>query len=318
MAPITVATKFGTSNTVDSFTVIGAGPYLADFSPQIGTPGTEVSLDGAHFLGVTNVSFGTRRGTNLFKQSDIRILVDAPPGVETSRISVSSPLGRHTNSAYFYVPPVITGFTPGNGRAGTNVTITGTNFLGTIRVLIGGQSATILASTNNYSLLVAAPPGASSGVVRVDAPAGPALSASNFNYLPLITSFTPQAGVPGTVVTLSGANLNEGFVRVSLNGITAPTNGPPSAGSVTVKVPAGVFTGPFSITTSNGSFTTTSPFHLPPGIAQFSPTNSPPGSTVTITGTNLLGATNVSFNGLSAAFTPPTAHTQCWRKCLPG
>src|SRR5881409_3745713 len=48
---------------------------------------------------------------------------------------------------------------------------------------------------------------------------------------------------------------------------------------------------------------------LPISINSFTPTNSAPGTTVTITGQNLLGATNVSFNGATANFTPPVTNT---------
>ncbi len=41
-----------------------------------------------------------------------------------------------------------------------------------------------------------------------------------------------------------------------------------------------------------------------PSIVGFTPTSGPVGTTVTISGTNLAGATGVTFNGISAAFTP--------------
>jgi uncharacterized repeat protein (TIGR01451 family) len=85
-----------------------------------------------------------------------------------------------------------------------------------------------------------------------------------------------------------------------------------------VKVPSGTFSGPISLTTSNGTFTTTNIFYLPPGITRFSPTNSEPDSVVTIVGTNLLGVTNVLFNGIPATFTPPVTHTQLLAKVPAG
>ena len=48
----------------------------------------------------------------------------------------------------------------------------------------------------------------------------------------------------------------------------------------------------------------------PPTISSFAPASGPVGSSVTITGTNLTGATAVSFNGTSAASFTVTSSTQ--------
>lgn len=308
--PISVTTTFGSSNTPFSFVVIGAGPYIAGFSPNKGAAGTPVFVEGAQFSQVTNVLFGKLKGNNLFVQSDMTLLVDAPQGVITSHLVAEGRNGKHTNSAYFYVPPVITGFSPTNGRAGTNLTILGTNFTDTISVLIGGKPATVLAATNNNMLIVAAPEGGPSGPVRVNAPAGAAITTSNFNFQPVITGFTPMAGPTGTVFTVTGHNLNEGFVALKLGGMTAPTNAPAQPDQIVAKVPPGAFTGPLSLTTSNGVFATTNLFYLPPEITSFSPTNTAPGTTVTLKGINFLGTTNVTFGGVPAAFVPATVNTQ--------
>jgi uncharacterized repeat protein (TIGR01451 family) len=52
------------------------------------------------------------------------------------------------------------------------------------------------------------------------------------------------------------------------------------------------------VTTTNGTFTSTTNFFLPATIGGFFPTNTPPGSVVTISGQNLLGTTAVQFGGV--------------------
>src|SRR2546428_8094760 len=47
----------------------------------------------------------------------------------------------------------------------------------------------------------------------------------------------------------------------------------------------------------------------PPTITSFTPTSSPAGTSVTISGTNFTGATGVTFNGTSASFTVSSATT---------
>jgi uncharacterized repeat protein (TIGR01451 family) len=70
------------------------------------------------------------------------------------------------------------------------------------------------------------------------------------------------------------------------------------------QVPAGATTGQISVTTVDGSDTNANLFFLPGTITSFAPTNSGPGSKITITGQNLTGTSAVSFSGTPAsAFT---------------
>ncbi|WP_460503929.1 IPT/TIG domain-containing protein, partial [Hymenobacter agri] len=71
----------------------------------------------------------------------------------------------------------------------------------------------------------------------------------------------------------------------------------------------GATTGPVTVTTPGGTsnslaFTVTIPAST---ITALSPTSGPVGTTVIITGTNLAGATGLTFNGVSAAFTVNSA-----------
>jgi hypothetical protein len=75
-------------------------------------------------------------------------------------------------------------------------------------------------------------------------------------------------------------------------------------GTVSVTIPANAQTGVISITTPGGTansgrtvFTVLPP---PPTIISFTPTMASPGMTVTITGTNLAGATAVTVGGVPA------------------
>src|SRR5262249_16618725 len=77
-----------------------------------------------------------------------------------------------------------------------------------------------------------------------------------------------------------------------------------SFSQMTVLVPAGASTGPISVTTTDGSFTNANNFFLPATISSFAPTNTAPGTQVSIKGQNFIGATVVQFGGVSAAFDP--------------
>jgi hypothetical protein len=133
------------------------------------------------------------------------------------------------------------------------------------------------------------------------------VSAGKFTYVtpaPAVTGLSPSSGTTagGTAVTITGTNLG-GATGVSFGGaagkITADsgtqitvTSPPGSAGTVTVTVttPGG--------SASAGKFTYVTP---PPTITGISPASGSTqgGTTVTISGTNLGGAT-VSFGGAAA------------------
>ena len=306
---ITVSNAFGVFTSSAPFTVIGSGPYIASLEPQSGGGGSQFFIKGAHFTGVDEVKVNNTEVAWFFVQSDQQILAINQPDVTTGFVSVAGSGGSYTSSFYFYVPPVISSFSPTNGVAGTPVTVTGQNFLGITNVRVGGINASFTPPTNNTRLELVVPEGAPTGPIRVATPAGAQFSAANFRIPPTLTGFAPAFGAQGTNVTITGANLNEGLAFVRFNGVNATIVGSPAFNQVTVTVPPGAFTGPITLQTTNGSVSSVTNFFLPASITSFSPTNSPPGTTVTIQGQNLLGATAVLFNGLPANFVDPTTNT---------
>jgi hypothetical protein len=139
---------------------------------------------------------------------------------------------------------------------------------------------------------------------------------------PELTSFSPGSDPTGTSVTINGANLT-GATAVTFNGTPASFTVNSDA-QITTTVPGGATSGPigittpggavssstsFSVTSSSTTTTQTTPTVAAPTITSFTPTNgSPgasgaPGTSVTISGTNLTGATDVFFDGTAAPFT---------------
>src|SRR5438128_11873107 len=118
--PISVTTGIGTSNSPASFTVIGPGAYISDFSPVAGTHSTTVTINGRHFSSATAVLFNGVSVPGFVPTSDTVITVNPPTGVTTGPITVNAPAGNYTTPTNFFVPPVFSSFSPGLGRAGTN------------------------------------------------------------------------------------------------------------------------------------------------------------------------------------------------------
>ena len=308
--PIFVSVNGNSTQSGNSFLVISPGPVVTNFFPTVGAPGTEVTIQGVHFVNgsgsrsVTNVSFnGITAG--ITSLADDQITANVPAGVTTGPIIVRSSLGAFSTltntlstATNFFVPPVITGFSPSFGRTGTNVVLTGSNFLCATSVTFNNVAASFTPPTNNATLRAVVPPGATTGTIKVNTPANnPFTTSSNFVVQPTVFGFTPGFGPVGTSVTVSGANFNVGTPSVKFGNVTAATPTGVSFGQLTAIVPAGATNGPITVTTTDGSSTSTQIFYLPPGISGFTPANSPPGTTLQVTGTNFTGATAVTFAG---------------------
>ncbi|MCY1078835.1 IPT/TIG domain-containing protein [Archangium lansingense] len=121
---------------------------------------------------------------------------------------------------------------------------------------------------------------------------------------PTLTSFSPTSGEAGwSTITLNGTGLT-GTRVVRFNGVAAEFTRY-SDTRVTAKVPDGAFSGPITIVTDAGSASSSTSFTVipEPEPTGFSPRYGAAGTTVTLTGNNLTGATEVSFDGDDAAFT---------------
>jgi hypothetical protein len=319
---ITVQINKGSIAPGPQFTVISTNAYATNFSPIFGpnSGGTTVTINGVHFSSITNVSFNGKLGTGFNGAVIDQIQIISPVGVSAGPLILLSSYGSthnfstltntiSTSTNFFVTPPIITAFSPATGRAGTNVVITGTNFLGATNVLLGGLNVGSGGFTvsNNNTIQLAVPISAVTGPLQISLmfPGGAGLiTSTNFRMLPTISSFSPTSGPGGTTVIITGANLNEKspHADVAFNGVIATSYGAFSANTITSTVPAGATSGPITVTTTNGSMTSSQIFYLPPAITSFTPTNSAPGTRVTITGSNFTNASSVTFNGVAASF----------------
>ena len=225
VGPGKIFVQVGSSSTLSTsnFFVLGVGPYISGFTPSMGGVGTLVTINGAHFSNPITVKFNTATTNGNLVSSSTQFQLNAPAGATTGFITVTASLGTYTTTNQtFYVPPSISGFAPTAGRSGTNVVITGQNFLGVSAVSFGGVSAAFITPTNNTNLLATVPVNAPTGPILVTAPAGSAQTTSNFVVQPTISGFSPGFGPVGTSVTVSGANFNVSGLAVKFGGVTVP------------------------------------------------------------------------------------------------
>lgn len=118
---------------------------------------------------------------------------------------------------------------------------------------------------------------------------------------PAIANLAPASGAVGTTVTVTGTNLT-GATAVTLNGVAITGFTVVNATTLTFVVPVGATSGLVAVTTLGGTATSAGAFTVTvaaPTIASFTPVSGGPGTTVTITGTNLMGATAVNIGALA-------------------
>jgi len=124
----------------------------------------------------------------------------------------------------------------------------------------------------------------------------------------LIGDFSPKSGGPGTVVTITGSGFT-GATAVRFGGVNAASYTINSASSITATLAAGA-TGTIDVVTPLGTGTSDSTFTVigPPTITAFTPLGGPPGTVVTLTGTNFVNVSRVRFRDFSG-FIPASAFT---------
>jgi hypothetical protein len=300
-----------------NFTVI---PSIANFTPTSGRLGQQVTINGANFSDVDEVTFydGEVIRTLALTQftivnpTRIRVNTPAPTVLTIGKIGVNTTDGQGAvspNNFTFIPAPVITSFTPLTDIPTATVTITGTNFTGASAVTFNGVTAPAFMVVNATTITVTVPVDATTGKVSVTTPGGTTVSTDDFVVIPntpVITAFNPTSGAVGTVVNITGNHLST-TSAVTFNGTPVVTFNVISNTQISAVVPIGAADGQIALTTNFGNANTaglaTPNFDvitaLPPTITGFTPTSGGVGTVVTINGTNFNGATTeVRFNGV--------------------
>jgi sugar lactone lactonase YvrE len=159
-------------------------------------------------------------------------------------------------------PPHIASLSQDYGAPGAPVVLMGTGFgstQGASTVTLSGMYVTP-SSWSDTSIRMTVPATATSGniLVTVDSEVSNAV-AFTLEPTPSFADLWPLQGPPGTVVTISGQNLNdaEAHARVILDGKSLPILSDSST-AIQVTVPAGAVTGSFYVVVNGIGFTTPS------------------------------------------------------------
>jgi uncharacterized protein (TIGR03437 family) len=256
---VTVGEKSAVSS--NDFQVLPS-PTITSFSPASGYMPTE-GVTGTTVI-ITGINFSTTAVDNIVKFNGVNAAVSTststqlttivPSGASTGKITVSvnGITATSTNDFTVNKSVTITSFTPASASPGHFITITGTGFstVASQNVVSFNNSAEIPATSSTETTLnVVVPVGATSGKLTVKVNGIPALSTQDFTVLaPLITSFSPAYGLPGTTLTITGEHFGP-----TPNNNTVNINGTPATiltvteTQITATIPSGATTGKITV-----------------------------------------------------------------------
>ncbi|MBU6280147.1 MAG: IPT/TIG domain-containing protein, partial [Actinomycetales bacterium] len=317
-----VATSFGATGSPAAFTYVEA-PNIASITPATGPTGggTSVTISGTGFTGATAVRFGSTNAASFTVVNATTITAVTPvKAAGAADVVVITPggTGTLTNGFTFANVPTVTSLSPSSGglAGGTTVTITGADFTGATGVTFGGVAAGSFTVVNATTITAVTPAGAAGAVtVAVTTPGGTGTKASGYTYAnsPAITSLSPAAGpiAGGTTVTITGTDLSAASA-VTFGGTPATSVTVINGTTVTAVAPAktaGAVTVAITTPGGSGSLAASYEYFNVPTVTAVSPASGglSGGETISITGTNLLGATQVLFDDSTATFTVNSA-----------
>jgi len=220
--------------------------------------------------------------------------------------------------------PTVTAISPAAGPStgGTSVTITGTGFATGAVVYFGTTPSPSVSVTSATSITATSPSG--SGTVDVTVSGSGVMSATNsadmfaFAPPPTVSGVSPLAGPTGggTVVTISGTNFASG-ATVAFGTATATNVVVSSSTSISATSPAaslGTVDIVVTLPVAGSSTTSTADqfaYEAPPTVSATSPNAGPVsgGTAVTITGTNFVAGSSVSFGGVASTAVTVTSAT---------
>jgi len=314
---VDLTTPGGSADAGDAFTYQGPTITRLSASSGPGNGGTRVTITGTFLQGATAVTFGGTAAASYTVSSAGTSITAYTPAEQADGpvdVTVTTPGGGSATDAgsFTFLAPTESRLSPTSGPAdvSTKVTIAGADLQGTSAVSFGGVAAASYSVNSSGTSLVAYTPttvGAGMVDVLVTTPGGTLDIPNGFTFgAPTVTRVNPDTGPAGggAKVTITGTFL-AGTEAVSFGGVgwTGLTvNG--TGTSLTVDTPTYGLSGAQAVEvyTPNGTIDAGTYTFEPPTVSHVSPSSGPAytSDTVTITGTNLTGASAVTFGGVEA------------------
>jgi len=288
---------------------------IANLSPSPIKAGQELTITGDYLNLVTEVIFTDRVSvTEFVSQSRTQLKLLVPATAQTGKIVVSNgeedPILVYSTNELGVVLPAITSITPNPVKAGTAITITGTNLDLVLKAVFGGnKEVTAFTSKTETQIVLNVPADAKDGsMILIPASAINITSASALTMVVPTVSVSPTTVKNGDEVVVTGTNLDL-IDQVIFGGNKQGSINPGgSATQITVNVPIDAVSGAIKfITKADKEVVGNNLTFLAPIFTSFTPDALKAKQTITITGSNLDLVSLVNFTGgVSGAITNQT------------
>ncbi|WP_233202955.1 IPT/TIG domain-containing protein [Chitinimonas sp. BJB300] len=211
------------ASTSTSFSIVVEQPSVGGISPASVVPGLTITITGSFLDQVASVQLGTltlpissQSATQLVVTVPTNALTGTPVLITKSGVSITSQVG-----VVILTPLAVASLSPVEGLVGTDITLVGAGLDRVKQVLFGSVPGT-LGNKQFGQLVVSVPTNASlvSGTLTLVADDSSLTTTQTFRVAPRIvaSSFSPQFGLAGTVVTITGTGFSE-VTSLSLSGV---------------------------------------------------------------------------------------------------
>lgn len=277
---------------------------ISSISPGKVRPGEVVTIEGTYLNLVKEVIFSSRKSVTSFVSQErgkleVAVPADAQTGILLLSNGEADPILVESETELEVTLPAVAQMTPNPVKAGTMLTIEGTDLDLTKTIAFGGGTRVeTFVSITADKIEVMAPDNSQDGKIRliaaslveVETPAALTM------VVPTIAEVSPNPGKNGREVTITGTDLDL-VTSVTFGGGKTGEITTHAAEEMTVKVPVDAVEDVLTLgTRANKSVSSNSVLALvKPVIEQISPMEAKANEVVTVTGTDLDLVTNVLF-----------------------
>jgi hypothetical protein len=270
----TITVAAGTSTATATFTVT-ALPALDPLSPASGLAGTDVTVSGVNFpldtlaFKFDNTTVARKSGSTAASASGVfSTVITIPSGAAVGAHTITVTAGTTSLTATFTVnppPAVLDALSPASGRAGSDVTISGTDFPASTTLVIRFDSTTVTPksgdtatqSDGSFNTVITVPSSATLAAHTITVTAGNGSDNATFTVNAPATSVQISANGSniGSLIVIVGDGFKAGGIAtVSYDGVKVTEGNVNSSGSFVINFQAPVSThGDHTIVATDGT-----------------------------------------------------------------
>lgn len=280
---------------------------ITSFSPAKLRPGATLTIEGTYLNLIKEVIFSNKKSVTAFKsQTETKLEIVVPADAQTGAFVISNgladPILIESATPLDITTSVVSGIAPSPVKAGTSLTITGTD-LDLVREVTfpGGTKVTTFESKEVGKIVVKVPANSQDGVIKLGMASLVEVSSTPTVTMlsPTVSSIAPNPAKTGGLITVKGKDLDL-VTSVTFGGNKPGTiQSERSASEMQVRVPADATASTVSFgTAANKSVTSADALSLvKPSISSITPTDIQVSKELIINGDDLDIVAKVKFSG---------------------